>query len=479
MTLIALMAVGLPLVPADLSSRAWHGAKALIFELGAALLLGLAPWFRRRSRADGDPKPRVGPLLFLALLVSWAFASYAVSPDPGFAFNGWWLLAGGLVVSSTVALRARSDGDLLFLLAALTAASAVISGCTFALYRSGGMRVAEGTYHDHQLLGAALMILMPITLTALILPSSVGGKLLAMTAFVMGAIALLLAQDRSAWVGEATALLMFGGAFLWVSGPVWRARGMDGRRGRLPGRRQALVYGLLIAAALGYFLATSQQTGLVTGRARTLFTTALTGRDESVQWRLATWRGAVKMFLVRPGFGWGVGCYPVYEAQFTGHGDPEADVAFSAARVGDETHNSYLQLAVELGAPGPALWLLMLGAAFGNGLRALRRLPQGDVRQWALIGGLSALAGQAVDAFADPAWQFGEITVSLWVILGLVAAASALPPPAVGSPEAGPSGSRRAAEAVKLLLKLAAVAVSLWVVAHLIAAAHDLPIPHL
>jgi hypothetical protein len=94
------------------------------------------------------------------------------------------------------------------------------------------------------------------------------------------------------------------------------------------------------------------------------------------------------------------------------------------------------------------------------------------VRQRLLMGGLAALAGQAVDAFANPAWQFGEITIYLWVILGLVVSASA-------SPDTVQEPSHNAPDWAKRLFQISVSAFGLWAAIHLIAAAHDLPIPSL
>jgi O-antigen ligase len=222
-----------------------------------------------------------------------------------------------------------------------------------------------------------------------------------------------------------------------------------------------------VAAALGYFLVASQQSDLVRGRAQTLTTTVLSGQDESFQWRLNTWHAALTMLHRKPIFGWGVGSYPLYEQRFTHQGDTEDAVLAGAAHIGDETHDSYLQLAVELGVPGLLLWLLTLTSAFWNGVRALPSLPTGSVGQWVLIGGLSALAGQAIDALADPAWQFGEVAASLWVVLGLVVAESGPPDAAVGASKA------------RLPIQITLSVASIWILVKLIAYAQYLPIPDL
>ena len=101
----------------------------------------------------------------------------------------------------------------------------------------------------------------------------------------------------------------------------------------------------------------------------------------------------------RPLLGWGGGCLPTHPAAVHPGRRTRRDVVLAdGPTISDQTHDSYLQVAADLGVPGLLLWLGALAAVTVTGLRALPYLPAGGQRAWMVIGGLSALAGQATDA---------------------------------------------------------------------------------
>ena len=128
------------------------------------------------------------------------------------------------------------------------------------------------------------------------------------------------------------------------------------------------------------------------------------------------------MIREKPLWGWGIGSYPLTHAPFTHTGHPAAEVQAHGPSIEDEAHDSYLQLWAELGVVGLVLWLAAVGAFLAAGIRALTRFPARSLPQWVLIGCLSAVVGQMTDALANPAWQFANIALPLWIVLGLTAA---------------------------------------------------------
>ncbi len=476
LALVVLLAVALPLIPADIASPRWHGLKTLAFEVGAAVVLALLPWSGRARVFRLDTLRRPGAPLSLAALLLWATLSGLLSPDEGFAVHGWWLDCGGAVIACAVAQGLRARDDYRFLSDGLTAAGLVVSGATFALYLRARMTVAEGTYHDHMLLGAVLLLLLPMALAAACAPVSQTRRTAALAALVLCSLALLLSQTRSAWVGAVISLLTFGGLLLFTGRTAPQRQEDSGSRRR--GRVQALVYGLLVLCALGLFLLTAQQNVLLAGRARSL-TTALQDKGGSVEWRFSTWRGALRMVAQKPLQGWGVGGYPLHQQPFTHTGEPPSVVARAGPRIWDEAHDTYLQVAAELGVPGLLLWLLVLGGALTGGVQALRRLPPAGLRQRLLMGALAGLAGQSVDALANPGWQFGEVALYFWIALGIVLGAAA-PQPADDGPGCGTGGGPpHAFPRSRPLWLTAAAVVAVWVVYETTHYARLLPTPHL
>lgn len=420
--IIGLLALCIPSIVAPLNNPLWHGCRTAAFEVGAVLVLAMAAvqsWARQRqkqwSKACQTPPVRI----FLVLLL-WGCLSAALSPAKSFAVQGVLLLVGGSVITITVAAEARSRPQYEFVLNALTGATLVISLTGFALFGANKMPLAVGLYNDHMLYGAVFTVLLPIMLAISLSPAPVGRRLSGQAALLCGLAALGLSETRSAWIGFAVSLLIFAGLTLFVRTrrPLKRGSGVEGRGQKI----QSLVTGILVLGVTIYLAAALLQTGQIGERLRTFSTTVPQGKETSVAWRFAAWAGGAKMLRQKPWTGWGIGGYPRWQYQFTGVGQSAEIVQSQGPRITDEAHNSYLQTGVEMGLPGLLLWLGVLGSAFALGVTSLRRLSSGSPSQWALIGCLSALVGQSVDAFANPGWQFGEVSLFLWIALGLTIA---------------------------------------------------------
>jgi hypothetical protein len=106
----------------------------------------------------------------------------------------------------------------------------------------------------------------------------------------------------------------------------------------------------------------------------------------------------------------------------------------------ESPHNTYVQMTAEQGFVGLALYLSILAMFFYRGVRALPRMDKG-LRQYTLIGCLAAIAGQAVDGVANPAYMFPEVSTFFWLILGMGMCAAG-----VGQEVADEPGSRPAAD---------------------------------
>jgi hypothetical protein len=142
------------------------------------------------------------------------------------------------------------------------------------------------------------------------------------------------------------------------------------------------------------------------------------------------WHGALRMAEARPFFGWGIGSFPVREALFTELGDTPAHVLAHGASHNNLAHNFYLQTAAEVGFIGLALYLSVIVAFFAFGLRSLGQMQKKSTSaafpRMVLIGCLAAMAGQVVDAFGSPAYNFASVSLFQWVLLGVGTAAARL-----------------------------------------------------
>jgi hypothetical protein len=142
----------------------------------------------------------------------------------------------------------------------------------------------------------------------------------------------------------------------------------------------------------------------------------------------------------RPVFGIGPGNYVLWQHSLTGLGRPAKEVAADGALIYDQAHNDYLQIAAEMGVPGLLLHLLLVGTFLWSAWSALGQLPVG-ARRTLLIGSVSGIVAQSVDAMSNPAWRFSfGCGLAFWAVLGLGSALVRLSGP---QPESGETGARR------------------------------------
>ncbi len=467
---IMLTALLAPFVPAPARSVQWHGAQAVCAEAGAVLLLTMLmcrPWplpslrlVSLRSFFSSSPLARL-PFGFLLALLLWELISCLVVPT-SFAVQGVLLLGVGVLVASVAAASAFGSSRILFAVASVVL-PAVLAAFTGLAQIGDGKAVAVGVLQDHQLFGAFLLLPVPLCLALSLAPGPLAQRLAGQAVLLICAAGLWESQNRSAWLATAAALAVFASLFVYTAS----------KSGASISRRRtwsAVVPALLgMVAAAGFVLISPNQDALF-ARMRSTDPVMHAG-DESLRWRKIVWVGTRRMIAEKPLAGWGIGSFPVQHEPFTHTGHPAGIVSVRGPSIEDEAHDSYLQLWAETGIIGLLLWLGAFFSLLGSGGRSLRRWKRGSLEQWLLIGGLSAVAGQMTDALANPAWQFGNVTLPLWIVFGLTSALTA-PPKAVPPPPALPWPRRMAQSVV-------AACLGLWLLSLIWRTAFALPAPHL
>lgn len=273
---------------------------------------------------------------------------------------------------------------------------------------AGSVGGLSGPYHDHQLYGSILLLLLPFSAALAFTAPQAAWRWGALAVLAAGTLCLFLSQTRSAWAGLAAAGLVFG--WLWLKRTPFHPHKW----------RAALVPALLLLIgliAVWVVAGPADQRIALSHRASTF--TALS-QDESWQSRLGLWRGTMGLIGRHPAFGIGLGHYPgEMPTGSGGHPSPQARPSLSS-----EAHSFYLQTAAEIGLTGLGLYLAALAAFARLGLHRLgrHRRPLRE-QDGLLIASLSALAGQGIDAVASPSWQFPEVSFFFWAVLGLGLAA--------------------------------------------------------
>lgn len=147
--------------------------------------------------------------------------------------------------------------------------------------------------------------------------------------------------------------------------------------------------------------------------------------------RLDMWGRALAMLRDRPYTGIGLDTFPLIQTQF-----------YPGLILGPEphVHSLYLQVALDLGLPGLACFLWLIGLAVVRISGAWRREPQGELG--AMLAGSSAgLAVFLASGWVDTVWTAKPVVV-FWVLLGMAAAVRRLI--AQDGPQAGIPGSGEA-----------------------------------
>jgi O-antigen ligase len=192
----------------------------------------------------------------------------------------------------------------------------------------------------------------------------------------LAAVALVVSQTRSAWIGTACGLAALGALALL----------------RLP---RAAWAGLAAAALVAF---------VVPGGIRSRLTLV----DESSRDRYYMWQAGLDMVIERPVFGQGPGMVQVVYPRFRW---PEAPNPRQP-----HLHDNMLQIAAERGLPGLAFFLWWVGVAFLAALReAQRSAAEGRGARWAAAGVLAALAAVFVAGLFE--YNLGDSEVLMLVLL--------------------------------------------------------------
>ena len=438
--LTLLLAPLLAAVPDEPVWSSWLSAGTFL----AALLAALAAWKGGRA---GWLRPSRAEQAFLVLL-GLAFLSIPVrlivQHGTGFfgpMLRGWALLAANFALFA-LARRVASQRIWLYVLVFAAVVGAAIAA---------DIGVQEYAYHFHRgesswrifgtstpdYLAGYFVLLLPVTLALFLQAPSAPGltPLLRTSAAVVLGVVLLFQLVALLTTGSRFGLLaslpvsiaIFGASLVWAA-----------RRGyRLP--RAAGI--LLSVMGVGVILAGVVAAKPVLNRLHNL-------HDNSIAFRVWTWKGASKMVAANPVLGTGIGTWPDLYPRY-------AETGFTRV-----AHESYLQLADECGIPALLALLAtlgLLGVSLARGLAAAPTVEEPDPlpppmpqsrkakRQTApvpsalhktnylptdnrllLCGLIAALAGGVVQNLIDSDWYVFFLGTTFWTLAGL-AAGIALP----------------------------------------------------
>lgn len=352
-----------------------------------------------------------GPGLASLAYLGWSVLGLVFSIDPVYSQVGFIQLAFGIVLFTVIACEFSDPIYQRALLGAILVLGIVPPSWAFLLNADGRWSDRAGTFHDWQLLGGFLGLLFPVICGVAVGVRSRIGKTLSRLALATTAVGLMLTHCRSAWIGAGAGMVVFG--ILYVRLLRATAASPQSRRDL------SLTLGIVLAGCI-LFLVAAPGGQTIRTRVRSIATLS---DDSGWNDRVELWNNALLLIQKRPLLGSGLGTYGLALAAENLGPRSELLVRETGPTLSENAHNLYLQLAAEQGFIGLCLYLSVLALCILRGLRALF-VGADPVRKAALAGSVAALVGQSVDAFANPAWVYPEVSTFFWMVMGTVLALS-------------------------------------------------------
>ncbi len=277
---------------------------------------------------------------------------------------------------------------------------------------------ATATLKNPNMLGVYLILIIPVAVSMLVGHREGLGRFLSFLSVGAAGICLILTWSRGAWIGLFAAALLF--LFLWDRRAVW----------------------LIPAGIAGFLIALP-----FLGNSTILYRITSIGNlaDSSTSYRVYIWRSSVRMirdyWLTGIGFGEGAytKVYPMY--------------AFQGIEAAPHSHNLFMQIWIEMGVVGFAVFILFLFLLFQAAFTLFRNLSgprllknpdissavlranlqegrqsrMNDMR-WgkyqiriSAAGPLCGLFAVLVQGMTDYVWYNFEVYLMFWLIAGLAA----------------------------------------------------------
>jgi putative inorganic carbon (HCO3(-)) transporter len=363
--------------------------------------------------AQGAPR-HVTPIHLLVLLY-WGVATVATALSPvkvaarqGLVKLTLYLLLFALMARVLRSRRLRNGILTLFLLVSLVVSVYGIRQWYFGAEAlatwvdpssaSADLRRVYSYLGNPNLLAGYLIPAVALSLSALFAWQRWLPKAMALTAFAINSICLLLTYSRGGWIGFLGCLFAF--AVLLV---FWYSV-------QLPARWRPWAMPVLLGSCAGVVILAVLFVEPIRIRVMSIFA----GReDSSNNFRMNVWAAVLDMIRDRPLIGIGPGndafnkIYPLYQRpKYT---------ALSA-------YSIFLEIAVETGLIGLACFLWLLVVTFNQGIEQLRRLraiakPEGF---W-LMGAIAAMAGMLAHGLVDTVWYRPQISTLWWLAVAIIA----------------------------------------------------------
>jgi O-antigen ligase len=391
----------------SVANKAIHLMTALL----AALLVLRSRFVYSTSDLTGFFKTGANTAILL-FLVSAALSLLMGPADPGIRRLGVLefqrFIAGCLLYFALTYQLERSDqinkvSDALVWVAGLMA----LLGLSAQATQAASARV--DLFGNAQLFGAFLLVLFPIALVSSLTETNSGRRITAQVVSVLILCGLFASGMRSAWIALVIMLVALG-----LFSLIGRPKTAQTRRAVLP----YIVPALTILACCAFAVTQGDAIRMISAR--------LEAGERTLVTRKRYWEAARELYKQKPVFGVGLGAYPVFQYEFSQQGRPrEAVLQTLRPGLSEMAHNLWWRIAAEQGTVGVVCFGAIFLSFWVAGGRALKELR--GPRRAILLACLAGTVGVAVDALSNPGWEFAQIALFFWLVMGLGVAAMRSP----------------------------------------------------
>ncbi len=411
---VLLMVVAIPLLALP-TNIAMQNVANYALRVMAALLAGILVMRARVATKKSEVMTffAMGANLPVVLLLLDAIFSLLIIPREYRMISSVDLMrvVTGVLLYFALAYHVRRSEHLVKLQDALVAVSAIISffGLVNLAINAQATQVNQiktSLFGDHQLYGAMMMMLFPVTLVAAITEKQRLRQIAAQSIAAITFVCLIITETRTSWAGaiaEVVALLIF-------------TQIAPKRSAQEPSsRRQYLIPALIVLTCAGLFVGLGGADGALGARLNGV------SSQKALDYRNRMWFAAWKMIERSPIVGGGLGSFSRNQSDYSQFGRDVALMSQDKGKLpslGENAHSFWLQTGAEQGVLGICIYVAILVTFLVAGVKRLRFLD-GGIRRWLLLGSMAAVIGFAVDGLGNPAWQFAQIAMFFWLMLGL------------------------------------------------------------
>ncbi len=352
------------------------------------------------------------PVWLFGTFVLWALVASFESPYADIARDKVVEYLKLLMIMLVVVNALRTEGQLRFYLLFFLACFVLypVRGTLLGADSVHGRAVWNYIYGNSNDLATLCLIALGVALGLVFAkPSRVLVRVGAGISAILLLVVILLTQSRGAFIGLVAGM---GPALFWL--------GL-----RRPVR--LLFFAGILALVISLAIPTSVWERL-SGIAKLTSTSTIADADTegSAAERFEVQKVAWQIFVDHPVFGIGLGAYPLANAMYAPH-------------IGmKDTHNTYLNLAAEVGLPGLILWLVCFGSVIRYAYRNRRLAPTGTLatqQGWIERAFFAYLVASTVGSYSKLTFPYLMLTV-LWCSATLLS-----PPPGLSKSAPQTTGS--------------------------------------